>query len=443
MPINVTGSESAISLFDTLGINERAVESAIAIVNPQYQKSKFEVMLEQMTNGVITKVDNRLFTVYRQPNDYGKMTIATRTLIGGNLKLTATDSSFELIANGNGVYGDNGVFGKVVEKGAGYIVVSFVSKPDNATAFVSADFAVGESAIDGGDIGNTTLRTSKDTIFVAPDPFQNVIQQISASAQILFDEMHTKTYLPAANGKQYYYYQKEADALQRLHRQYYKRMYQNQPAVFNQNEPISASPVNQIISMGGLPITLGATATFTASQFRNWFRAYVNKGGFSTGEIVGIVGPNFLGNFQEAFDDENIQYVGRNNTVGGQEVKGINFYHYAFMGLDIKLLVEPMLADPQMFPTTAGVSSRSNSAIFMDASPVPTKNMGNLPFATCRYFGPTADIQHTVIRGITNENGTVSAAGTASNPQAAISHEFFWNKMVQLSNPANSMYIGA
>lgn len=395
-----------------------------------------------MTDGVLKKVDNRTFTVYRQPNDYGKMTIQSRQVIGGNLKLTATDSTFSLIANGNGVYADTLALGKVIDRGEGYIVVSFVSNPNGATAFTASDFAVGESAIDAGDLGTPNSRVSKDTIFVAPDPFQNIIQSMSQSAQILHDEMHTLTYTPAANGKQYYYYQKEADALQRLYRQYYKRMYTNTAASFNANQPISASPINQILTMGGTSIPLAANASFTPSQFRNWMRSYVNKGGFSTGEIVVVAGPNFLGNFQEAFESANITYVGINNTVGGKEVKGINFYHYSFMGLDLKFMVEPMLGDPQMFPTVGGFSNRSNSALFIDASPVPTKNMGPLPFATCRYFGSTADIQRSVIRGITNENGSSSGV-TATNPQAAMSYEFFWNKMVQLSNPANSMYIGA
>jgi len=332
----------------------------------------------------------------------------------------------------------------VVTKGDGYLVVSFVSSLSGATAFVAADFAANESCIDGGDIGDTTLRVEKDTIFTAPDPFQNVIQQMSASAQILFDEMHTLTYLPAANGKEYYYYQKQADALQRLHRQYNKRMYQNTPAVFSGREPISASIVNQIVTMGGLPISLAANATFTAAQLRGWLRQYISVGGFTTGEIVAVCGPNFLGNFQEAVEDSNIKYVGINNTIGGREVKGINAVEYGFMGLSIKLIAEPMLADTQMFPTTSGgFSTRSNSAIFMDASPVPTKNMGPLPFATSRYFGPTADIMHTVRNGIINENGDIAAKGTSSGPQAAVTHEFFWNKMNQLSNPANCMYIGS
>ena len=437
--INVSNGESAVSLFDTLGINEKAVESAIAIINPQYQRAKLDLIIDSMLNGTITKVDNRLFTVYRQANDYAKATIQTRTSLGGNLKLTFTNTEFNLIARGNAVYADNGTMGKVYAKGDGYVVISFVSALSGATAFVAADFAANESCIDGGDIGDTTLRVEKDTIFTAPDPFQNVIQQMSASAQILFDEMHTKTYLPAANGKQYYYYQKEADAIERMHSQYTKRRYPKTAA-----EPSSASPINQVMTMGGTPIALGAAESYTASQFRNWFRQYSSVGGFSTGEIVGIVGPQFLANFQEAFEDSNVKYVGINNTVGGKEVKGINFMEYAFMSFNLKLIVEPMLADTQMFPTAAnGYSTRSNSALFMNSAPVPTKNMGPLPFATSRYFGPTADVMHTVRNGIIDQNGNIAPVGTSSGPQAAITHEFFWNKMNQLSNPANCMYIGS
>jgi len=443
MPINVSSGESAISLFDTLGINEKAVEAAIAIINPQYQKAKLDLIIDSQFNGTITKVNNRLFTVYRQANDYAKATIQVRQTVGGNLKLTFTNSDFNLIANGNLVYADNGTMGKLISKGDGFGVVSFVSSLSGATAFVSADFAENESAIDGGDLGNTMLRVEKDTIFTAPDPFQNVIQQMSASAEILFDEMHTKTYMPAANGKQYYYYQKQADALVRLHRQYNKRMYQNTPALFSGANPISSSPVNQIITMGGTPISLSSTSTFTASQFRGWLRQYSSVGGFSDGELIGIVGPQFYANFQEAFEESMIKNIGVQNTVGGKEVKGINFAEYGFMGFNIKLIMEPMLGDTQMFPTNAqGYSSRSNSAIFMNAAPVATKNMGPIPFATSRYFGPTADIMHIVRNGIIDENGNAAPKGSSQGPNASVVHDFFWNKMNQLSNPAACMYIG-
>lgn len=445
MPIQVTNQESAVALFDTLGINEKEVEAAIAIVNPQYMRPKLDVMIDNYLNGTYRKTDNRKFQMYRQPNDYAKAIIATRTVVGSNLKLTFTQTDFGLIPVNNMAYADNSCAGKVVAKGNGYIVISFVSKADGSSSFAAADFAAGESAIDGGNITSTVRREDGETIFVAPDNFQNVIQFMSAYAEITFDEMNTKTYLPAADGKQMYYYQKQADALTRLYQQFFRRQYSNQPMVADVNFPISSSPVNQIVTQGGLSISLGSSASFSSSQFRGWFRNYISVGGFSNGSsIVGIVGPDFIGNFQEAFSGELVQYPGDQNTVGGKSFTGINFIKYGFMGMELALTIEPGLANPQMWPTASnGRSSRSNSAIFLDPSPVVTKNMGPIPFATSRYFGPSADIQHTVINGIIDQYGNIAAPGTASNPQASVSHQFIWNKVNQFSNPGGCMYIGS
>lgn len=441
----VSNQDNPISIFDSQGLNEKVVEPAVAYLFPQYE-TVMDTLIEQLDNGTITKTDNRKFQIYRQPNTYGGPVISSRTIVGSSLKLTFADSSFAGIPTGNMVYANNGCEGLVATKGPGYMTINFLQKPDQSTAFVTADFAAGEQAIDGGDVGDTVNRVSKETIFYTPDNYPGVIQMINNSAYIGMDEMFTKTYIPAANGKQFYYYQKQADALKVMKQQYIKRMYSNTPANFNANKPISASPINQILTMGGLTQSLGATSTFTADQFQGWIRDFVALGGIATNsnELILIPGPEFMANFQSTFSSAQIQYVGINNTVGGKDVKGINFMEYGYMGLSMKFKMEPILGNPKMFPVASnGRTARSNSCIVMSAAPVQTKNMGMLPFATSRYFGPVADIAHTVIRGVVDENGNVSPMGTATNPQAGVSHEFFMNKCNVLSNPAACMYIGS
>lgn len=434
--------EPLVSLFDSIGIIPKVVESAVAIMYPQFQDPKLDLIINQMIGGTIVKSDNRKFFVYRQGNDYPKATIQTRTTVGTALRIICTEPDFSAISTGNLVYGDSGVMAKATYESPGQYLLTFISKPDGATSFVAADFAATESMIDGGDSGNILSRNSKTTQFSVPDPFEGVIQTMNNSAFISYDEQHTKTYLPASNGKQMYAYQKEAQALLMIRKQYIKRMYSNTPMVKTGNEPVSASPLNQILTMGGLVSSLAATATFTGQQFRNKMRNYISQGGFSTNEIIGVVGPDWMGNFQEAFEDSNMKYVGVNNTVGGREVKGINFNQYAFMGMDVKLVVEPILADQKMFPSgTNGRSARSNTAIFMNTAPVQTTNSGPIPFATSRYFGSSADIQRAVVLGVTNENG-VSSGNSATNSQKGVSYEYWLDKMTQLSNPAACWYDG-
>jgi hypothetical protein len=435
-----TNNISTISVFDGMGILEKEVESLVYMLSPAFSRPKLSVLLDQFENGSIKKAGNRVINIYRQPNDYPFMPIAARTTSGSNLLLQATDSLFSAIPVDNMVLAESGCQGKVLDKGEGYILVGFVGNANGNTSFVAADFAVGEQATDAGNIGDLNVRTSKETIFTLPDAIQNIIPTYNQSVNLGFEDFNTRTYLKDSKGGQYYAINKDIQGQQRLLQQYMVRMYNNVPANFSGNQPVAASLINQIVSMGGLQIPLDSRLTEDA--LKSTIRQYTAQGGFTSNEVVVICGNQYLADFQDAVQPTFLQYVGKNNTIGGQEIKGIDVYNYDYQGLHIKLIPEPILDNKNMFGQGSdGFSRRSRSAIWMNTSPVKVEGLDTTaPFASRYHFGPTADIHRWVINGGFDYNGTPVRNGNNAGKGCQV--EYTWDILEQINNPKAGLYHG-
>ena len=222
-----------MSVFDAIGINEKAIESLVPQMSPQFQRPVLSKILDKIEGGTQKiKSNNRLFRVYRQDNDYPYATVQSATLAGGLYTLILNESDFSAIAEGNAVYSSStGTMAKVVAKQPGQLVLSFVSNPNGSTSFSSSDFTSSTQVMDGGDIGNINDRMSKETIFSLPDEYKNIIGTMNASAYLTFEDVNTYGYLKNVNGTQYYALQKEVQAIQRLNQQYVRRQLGNTPSV--------------------------------------------------------------------------------------------------------------------------------------------------------------------------------------------------------------------
>jgi hypothetical protein len=321
------------------------------------------------------------------------------------------------------------------------MVVSFFANPNGNTSFVAADFAATEQARDAGVIGNTQIRNAGTTVFSLPDPYYNIVSQLDATCFLNFEELNSKTFIKAKNGKMYYAFQKDVQTLERLYQQYLVRTYSNIPVNMNDTQPVGASLLNQILTMGGGQSSLGSTASFTIQQLRDAIRQYKASGGFTTDEILVIGGSQYVGNWQESLENYVIQ-SGNKNTIGGEEVMGINVMEYGFQGLKFKVLTDAVLDNRNMWGTNSqGFSNRSNSAIWAAVEKVKTENGELAPFACSYYLGGTDDIKRTVIEGMIDENGNPISKGT--NNQKGVSIEYTWDKTEQLMNPRACWYHGA
>lgn len=434
-------NEPIPSVFDAVGIGEKQVENLVPKLSPAFSRPVLSIITDQLMGGTQKrKSAQRKFTIYRQENDYPSATIQNRASNGAALVLTFTDSTFASIVPGNMVKSVSGCLGKVETIDQGSMVVTFFANPNGNTAFVSADFAANEMVSDRGTIGNTINRVNPINVFSLPDATYNMVSQMDAGCFLTFDEMQTKTYLKNSKGTQYYAYQKDKQTLERLYQQYITRTYDNVPVNLSQTEPVGASLLNQILTMGGGQTTLGASSTFTEAQLQAAIQEYTASGGFTTDEILVVGGSQYVANWQKALANYVVQ-SGNRNTLGGETVNGINIMEYGFQGLHFKVAVDKILDNQRMWGTTNGFSTRSNSAIWAAVQKVETENGELAPFACAYYLGETDDIKRTVIEGMIDENGNSVRKG--NNGQKGVSIQYTWDKTDQLMNPRTCWYHGA
>jgi hypothetical protein len=437
-------NEPLANVFDEVGVGYRQIENLVIKLRPAYQRPVLSIYADQAMGGIRkVKSGQRKYTIFRQEDDYPNFTIQTRQTSGTTtLLLTPAESNFTAIPNAHMLLSKSGAIGKVLSPaGVSPMVVEFFSNPNGNTAFVAADFATGEQARDAGVIGNTQLRDPGTTVFSMPDPYYNVISQYDATCFMTFEEMQSKTEIQNKQGKPYYAFQKDVQTLERLYQQYLVRTYSNVPLNLNSTQPVGASLLNQIMTMGGGQTPLGSTQKFTVGQLRDAIRQYKASGGFTTDEILVVGGSEYVGNWQEALENYVIQ-SGDRNTIGGDKVVGINVMEYGFQGLRFKVATDAVLDNKNMWGTNAnGFSERSNSAIWTAVEKVQTENGGTAPFVCSYYLGETDDIKRTVINGMIDQNGNHVAQGT--NNQKGVSIEYTWDKTEQLMNPAACWYHGA
>jgi hypothetical protein len=437
-------NEALPSVFDEIGMGFKQIETLVPKLSPAYSRPVLSIITDQLMGGTQkVKSNQRKFTIFRQENDYPFFTIQTRQTSGTTtLLLTPAESGFSAIPQTHMLLASSGAIGKV-ESAAGVtpMVVSFFANPNGNTSFVAADFAATEQARDAGVIGNTQIRNAGTTVFSLPDPYYNIVSQLDATCFLNFEELNSKTFIKAKNGKMYYAFQKDVQTLERLYQQYLVRTYSNIPVNMNDTQPVGASLLNQILTMGGGQSSLGSTASFTIQQLRDAIRQYKASGGFTTDEILVIGGSQYVGNWQESLEQYVIQ-SGNKNTIGGEEVMGINVMEYGFQGLKFKVLTDAVLDNRNMWGTNSqGFSNRSNSAIWAAVEKVKTENGELAPFACSYYLGGTDDIKRTVIEGMIDENGNPISKGT--NNQKGVSIEYTWDKTEQLMNPRACWYHGA
>lgn len=426
-----------VSIFDLRGMMPSSVERLVPLMNPQFQRPVITKLVDHMKGSTVQeKTGNRLFKVYRQPNDYPSATVDSRTASGSDLILTFTDTAFQALPVGHQVTATTGALAEIIFAQAGTITVQFLSNSNGNTSFVAGDFAVDTLASDSGTFGNVNNRSNPATVFTLPIEYDNVIGRFDAGCAISFEDANNLTYLDTPYGKAYAM-QKEMQTIQRMYQQYYAYMMRDNAMVQSQNRPLPSSWINQIKTMGGFQQSFAGALSL--QELRDAVREYEAQGGFSGEEIVVTCGSQYLGDVQESLEPYVIT-SGTANVVGGDTIKGLNITMYAFEGLVLKFIKDPFLDNKMIFGTdpNTGFSKRSRSAIWMSTDMVKTENGGTLPFVTDYYFGNTADVHRWEVQGSMDSKGNPVSVGSNSKTEAEVN--FYVNKTTQLMNPAGCMY---
>jgi hypothetical protein len=430
------------SLFDEIGISAKAIENLTPLVNKAFTRPLHARLIDQLSGGTVNakKSGQRLFTIYRKENDYPFATVQNRQANGPYLDLFLNEQEFAALPVGSMVKSaSSGALGKVETKDAGKLTVSFFANPNGNTSFVAADFAAGTEISDRGAIGNIQNRRDLEFVMGLPDPTQNIVPTYDMTVEILHDDVFTETHLLNRENKPMYAMIKEFEALNRLQRQYVARTLDNVPAVLTGNEPAAASLLNQILTMGGGQSTLGQDEMTTEAFWQDTIERFVSTGSFTNGEIVGIFGQRLFGSFQKALQPY-ILNTGIRNTIGGQEVKGIEITEYKFGGVHLKAMLEPLYSDTNLWGKNSnGFSRRANTGMLISTDEVMTEQGKSVPFMQSRYFSNTEDIHRW------EEHGSIDAKGNnvrVGNGKKAARVNYTLDKVDYFTNPKQTWYIG-
>lgn len=427
-----------VSVFANYGINDRQVEPLVPKLAPAFQRSVISAIAEQIGKPQLVSAKTPIFQIYRQPNDWPAATIADRSAVGTDLVLTWSDPSFQAIRVGNMVQAKSGALGIVKSKSAGTATIGFLSNPNGSTAFGASDFVIGQLASDRGDVTDRDNRSSKETLFTLPVPYQNIVTSMSDTATINFAEANQYTYLKNINGTQYYALSKVSQMLGRMQQTYSARMVADVPANFDTATPVGGSLIWQIKNQGGS--TRAINAAITESEFNEAIQQYINNGGYASKEVIIVGGSSYIQDLQKNVFKQYVTTAGNNNVLGGKEVKGLNIMSYYYSGFTFHLIMDEFLNNPNIWHPSdlfAGETARSKSAIWMNAAPVPTENGGTLPFVSDYYYG-VPDMIVTEVKGMTDMMGRPNKEGVSGKLSSTV--EVNWNKTTQLNNPAQCFY---
>jgi len=442
MTTYASNNVSLPNLFDEVGIAARSVENLVPILDPAFQRPVHARLIDQLSGGTLNskKSGQRLFTTFRSENDFPFVTIQNRQVNGAYLNLVFDQSQFTALVEGNMVKSDSGALGKVLSKEAGKMTIGFVANPNGNTSFVAADFAANSGVSDRGAIGNTVNRQEVEYVMPLPDSIQNIVPTYNQSCEILHDDVYSETHLLNREGKPFYAMIKEFKALGLLNRQYVARTLDNVPAVLTGNEPVAASLLNQILTQGGGQTTFGQNDVMTESILQDTLERFVSTGSFTTGEVLGIFGQRLYGSIQNALKGYLVT-AGKDNTIGGETVKGIDIKEYAFGGVSLKMMLEPIYSDTRMWGVNSNnFSRRANTGMLMSTERVTTQQGVNVPFMSSRYFSSSEDILRSVTPGMIDEKGNHQK--TSANGKKSAMVNYTLDKVDYFNNAKATWYIG-
>lgn len=436
------GTGSYGGMFTDALIAQRSVEKYVVKTYPQF--NLYNKIIEALGGEpTLVQVGNRLFDMYNKGNTYPAASIATRVIEpNGTLNITWDDANFEAIVQGNAVECSTGVLAIVSFTNPGTANLKFYFSPAGDTAFTSDDFLVGTLASDRGDVGNIQNRASKQRVIERPFRNQNIVDLVTNTEELSMDEMNQLTYITNINGTPYYAQNAVLNMLERTAKQKYVRTLEGQ---FNNDPrtPMGMGFTNQIRTQGGTYVAM--TAALDEDFFLSFIDQQIANGATPGTEIMIVAGSSWLGYFQR-FMKPYIVTAGNTNTVGGVEVKGIDITNYYYSGRHYRVICDPSMDNPQMWPSgtsTAlpGVLKKSHSAYFFDTSRVQTEQ-GSEAFIKKYWFGSAgADMFMTPINGLVSIKNNTLALTSATNSTLSGKMEVVYNCTTQLTNPAAHGYM--
>lgn len=431
----------------TQALNDRDILPYIVYRQGNYYKLPYlSTMLSRMENHDKQQFEGYYFDF---PGIVGTVSSTATTFQNSNeiavVTLTGTAEENVFITDAV-VYDENsGTTSKVVAKSGNTVTLVFLaSKTPGATAFnTTADFATGNKLVMGNN--SPGLRNSKLTQgnYRLPERTIYPIQHFRKNTTMNKVDFITKNRITmkGPDGTQWLAWKQVNQMVEDFNMGILKAMYSNN-ARYSDTSPDD----NQMYSIPGQIKNLGGTyssitAPITLTDINNMIDAMKVKNAGDS--FIVAAGYGYRGTFQKAGVSQLLQYVGKNNTVGGQSVEGISFDEYKYNGISIKFIESfNDFNIPNMFPAASslGGTKANNSALWFDESQVMTSD-GMKPFITNHTFKQEGDpdtVYKVISNGLIGEKGQYVDRPTGG--EMGVSYSIFTQLATILTDPTKHGY---
>lgn len=153
-------------------------------------------------------------------------------------------------------------------------------------------------------------------------------------------------------------------------------------------------------------------------DFESWIGRIADRQAMQHVTLSIVCGRGFLKSIQN-FTSPFIQFSGRNNTFGGNEVKGYDVMTYSVNGITANFIMHPIFNNRDMWPALSSISSLGQftrmeyTACALDLGMIDGIGGGQLPAIEKVYFGPK-EISYQYLPGIAMEGVEGNDAPAAS-----------------------------
>lgn len=342
--------------------------------------------------------------------------IRTATAVGNNILLQFYDSAYDAFRLKDQVMDSEQNKGRVIDKSPGQILI----EPTGYTFNTATMFTANQYCKVLKDLSGIRDSRGKSNLFSLPQTDFNYVATTRDSVGL---SRKDKISTLVMNGKEYWWSKAEDDMVARIANG------DERTLLFGERTQYESSLEGLVNDSGGLDWSIKnrggiykpLTSVITRSQFHDILLEHSVRS-TSSDSVVIVMGKAMLMHMQETFTSDFIKYVGRNNTFGGETVKGLNVMQYAIGGIVYNFLLLPCLDDKKYFPETSlipGVrgTRMSNRIYILDLAPLRVQGgEGTLPAIERLYWGEEGPL-YRVIPGMVGANGNSTGGNTVGKYQ--------------------------
>lgn len=371
----------------------------------------------------VTSVDG-LYEKYKRGKNNVVQSIAAVAAAGNNLVVTFVDPTYSKFLLKDVVMDANYNLGRVIAVAPGTITIQ--NYPDASVAMVAAtQFLAGQLCKLAFDVSGTYGSFGKDNRIFTPQRYTNYPSNTRASYTLTRADK-VETYVNAADGSKFYYFQNEWDMMMGFYKQiefkYWFSKYGASSSTTVEGEVTGNRGLRQAIIQDGVYMPMASSPT--AGNIRDMLSQLGNRNTMSGQKFIALCGRDALTNFQ-GITQPYIQYTGKNNTFGGEAVRGLNVVTYTIGDVTVDFIVAPILNDTELSePTTAANATGtrwSNSIYFLNLDDVPSVGGVHMNPAIEKFHFGDKEVLYKGIPGMTGWLGDDTGMGTIGSYQVTAS----------------------